>query len=68
MVYLDRAPAAQVADDGDLKVERLANGGALFTSVAGAIFDGSNTDHWAAAARLQAALVPLNESESDGDK
>jgi hypothetical protein len=67
MVYLDGAHAAHVGEAG-VKVERLSGGGALFTTVADKNFDGGNADHLAAARRLQTALAPLNEIDSNADK
>jgi hypothetical protein len=63
MVYLDRAHATRVGEAKDVEVERIANGAALFTTVADTTFDGGNADHMAAARRLQTALVPLNDQE-----
>jgi hypothetical protein len=61
MVYLDQARAARVGEAEDVCVEKLTNGGALFTTVTDALFDSRNANHWAAALRLQVALAPLNE-------
>jgi hypothetical protein len=60
MVYLDQARAARVGNVEDVRVEKLANGGALFTTATDAIFDHEKAHHMAAAIRLQAALGPLN--------
>jgi len=68
MVYLDRAHACCIGEANDVKVERLANGGVLFTTVADTMIDGGNADHMAAARRLQTALYPLNESDAGGDR
>jgi hypothetical protein len=61
MVYLDQARAARVGKAEDIRVEKLANGGTLSTTVTDALFDSRNANHWAAALRLQVALAPLNE-------
>jgi hypothetical protein len=61
MVYLDQARAARVGEAEDIRVEKLANGGTLSTTVTDALFDPRNANHWAAALRLQMALAPLNE-------
>jgi hypothetical protein len=66
MIYLDRARATCVGEAENVKVERLANGAALFTTVADAAFDSGNTKHMAAARRLQTALSNLNELSTDG--
>jgi hypothetical protein len=61
MIYLDQARAARVGEVKDMHVEKLANGGVVFTTVTDALFDHRRANHWAAALRLQGALAPLNE-------
>jgi hypothetical protein len=68
MVYLDQVRAAHVKDVGDIHVDKLPNGGALFTSTSDAIFDVGKANHWAAALRLQEALSPLNDPGPEAGK
>jgi len=68
MVYLDRVCAARVKEVQDIHVDKLPNGGALFTSTSDAIFDVGKANHWAAALRLQEALSPLNDPDSEVGK
>lgn len=65
MVYLDRVRAARVREVQDIRVDKLPNGGALFTSTSDAIFDVGKANHWAGALRLHEALSPLNDPDSD---
>jgi hypothetical protein len=68
MVYLDQVRAARVRKVQDIHVDKLPNGGALFTSTSDAIFDVSKTNHWAAALRLQEAFSPLNDPDPEAGK
>lgn len=65
IVYLDAARATYIVPPQDIVVERLASGAVLLTAVTDAIFNGDNPEHLAAAMRIQLALEPLNELESE---
>jgi hypothetical protein len=65
MVYLDPATAISIVPPHDIAIESLPNGGMLLIATPNAMFNGRNSDHRAAALRIQAALEPLNAAHSE---
>jgi Immunity protein 52 len=65
MVYLAAAHAARIVRPQDVTVDRLAGEAMLLAATADEMFNSQNSNHWAAARRIQAALTPLNKLEND---